>query len=544
MNLTAKSKVNLASLLPSLLMLPSTKMRLLIDSDRKVRSRKRLLVVLLCALPWISLVFASGSSSESNGPKTKAPPKQTKGNARSGQEVFRFETFGNEGFWTDAVRMPAGMVAAKITPVQILKLGLSVDSERLDADLKETIFQELKTDLSLENAPALNDPATTIKLVNANAVIGLVIRDSNHDGVMDARRGDKVGVSCVLCHGTTDASVFRMTKGGTIGKRVDGPTPHFLNVGALLAVGANSRALYPTLQHDLGGGKTIGRAPKGLTIHSSEAEVDAYLTNPKYYPIGTFDDTPDGFGNSVQIPPLFRQDLAAPYGSSGQNDKLDDFSNAVYTLLFDQTNLTSSGGRKFLNIVAGAAGDKLAHDYALVLAETGVTGYPYIQTSSIGKVGDARTPAGVRVDNQKLIDMNAYLMDLSAPKGIKGDPGATSRGRAMFVQNCTACHNVDKSKPVPPILIPMKKIFPGYSPKVLAIRKPPLSPIQNSPGTFDDKMIVVDASPGGEIRGNALPLLLDLAGKQRFLHDDSVSSFRHSTRSKAWPNRTASLLPE
>ena len=37
-------------------------------------------------------------------------------------------------------------------------------------------------------------------------------------------------------------------------------------------------------------------------------------------------------------------------------------------------------------------------------------------------------------------------------------------------------------------------------------------------------MIVVDASPGGGIRGNALPLLLDLARKPVFLHDNSVAS--------------------
>ena len=70
----------------------------------------------------------------------------------------------------------------------------------------------------------------------------------------------------------------------------------------------------------------------------------------------------------------------------------------------------------------------------------------------------------------------------------------------------------------------MKTIWPGYAPKVLAQRQAPLSPIQDSPGTFDDKMIVVDASPGGGIRGNALPLLLDLARKPVFLHDDSVKS--------------------
>nr|MBA3673156.1 hypothetical protein [Gemmatimonadaceae bacterium] len=53
---------------------------------------------------------------------------------------------------------------------------------------------------------------------------------------------------------------------------------------------------------------------------------------------------------------------------------------------------------------------------------------------------------------------------------------------------------------------------------------PPMSPIQDSPGTFDDKMIVEDASDRGEKRGTPLPLLLDLARTTLFLHDASVTS--------------------
>ena len=34
------------------------------------------------------------------------------GDVNVGKDVFRFETFGNEGFWTDAVRMPQGLKAA------------------------------------------------------------------------------------------------------------------------------------------------------------------------------------------------------------------------------------------------------------------------------------------------------------------------------------------------------------------------------------------------------------------------------------------------
>lgn len=50
----------------------------------------------------------------------------------------------------------------------------------------------------------------------------------------------------------------------------------------------------------------------------------------------------------------------------------------------------------------------------------------------------------------------------------------------------------------------------------------PLSPIEDSPGGYDDKMVVVDASERGEKRGVTLPLLLDLARKPAFLHDNSV----------------------
>jgi hypothetical protein len=115
--------------------------------------------------------------------------------------------------------------------------------------------------------------------------------------------------------------------------------------------------LYPLLQLALkaNGGKTLGRTPKGLTEDSTEEEVDAYLSNPEYYPVGMFDDTFDGNGDPMHNTPLFRQDLAAPFGSEGSIARLDNFSNLVYTGLFDPTNLTTPGGRAFLHELGGAA---------------------------------------------------------------------------------------------------------------------------------------------------------------------------------------------
>ena len=171
-------------------------------------SGKNYIPVVLADAPMRS---TPGGSHVSYGPDSSRNPfpHQT-GNAARGREVFRFETFGNEGFWTDAMRLPKGMMDAKFTPLDALKAGLHVDIERVPPDLSKALAKELKTDLSPENAPLLNDPATTVKLINANAVIGVVPRDTNRDMVMRVDAGDKVGIACAICHTITDESVYAM----------------------------------------------------------------------------------------------------------------------------------------------------------------------------------------------------------------------------------------------------------------------------------------------------------------------------------------------
>ncbi|MEP6800752.1 MAG: hypothetical protein ABJC07_02355 [Acidobacteriota bacterium] len=470
------------------------------------------------------------------------PPRQD-GNAVAGKDVFRFETFGNERFWTDAVRLPAGVMAAHVTPFQALKLGLEVDSDALDPATRQALTEQLKADPTGRTSALLNDAMMTGKLFNANAVIGMPVKDSNGDGVMDVTKGDKVGAACALCHTVTDGSVFRMVNGGSIGRRLDGRANHNLDLGAIFATATNSRALYPVLQLALkaNGGKTLGRAPTGLTDSSTEAEVDAYLNNRKFYPVGMFDDTFDGNGDPMHNTPLFRQDLAAPYGSEGTIARLDNFSNLVYTSLFDPTTLTTPGGRAFLHKLGGAAGDEIADSYVKVLAATGVTGYPYVKASPHPNPGSEEAPVGIRVDNTKLLDLNAYLAQLEAPPGARVDATAAARGRQVFrTAGCTSCHNVNQGKAVPTTIVPMNRIFPGDKPVVLAQREPPLNPVLNTPDSFfDDKMAVVNASLRGEVRGTALPLLLDLARKPVFLHDNSVASLEElldSRRGAAAPH--------
>jgi cytochrome c2 len=475
---------------------------------------------------------ASGAAPAQATAGTDGPADQGKnfpredGDASAGKEVFRFETFGNEGFWTDAVRLPQGMVAAGVTPFQALQLGVQIDMDAIDEATRAALTEQLKADPTGATSAWLNDPKNLPVLVNANAVIGMPAKDSNGDGRIDVGHGDKAGASCALCHTITDKAMLVTSKGGSIGHRIDGPANHDLDIATIFAAAANSRALYPVLQLKLAanGDKTLGRGKAAITEASSEAEVDAYLKDKSAYPVGMFDDTFDGNGDPMHNSPLFEQDLAAPYGSEGSIAKLDNFSNLVYTSLFDQTVLTTPGGRAFLHTLGGKAGDEIADDYVKVLAATKVTGYPYVKAQPQGKPGEEANPVGLRVDNRKLLDMNAYLSSLPSPHGKAGNAEQVASGRAVFRSaGCTGCHNADQSRRVPSNMVAMKTIFPGDDPVELAKREPPLNPVMNTvDNIFDDKMAVVNASMRGDVRGIALPLLLDLARKPVFLHDNSV----------------------
>ena len=91
---------------------------------------------------------ASQAKPASDGPAEGTPAPRQDGTASSGRDVFRFETFGNEGFWTDALRVPAGVMAAKVTPLQALQLGLTMDIDAVDPSTQGTLTEQLRRDPS------------------------------------------------------------------------------------------------------------------------------------------------------------------------------------------------------------------------------------------------------------------------------------------------------------------------------------------------------------------------------------------------------------
>ncbi len=180
------------------------------------KSSIALMVAALTACTSITTAVVSGAT----GPADQGVPMPSQmGDAALGREVFRFETFGNEGFWTDAVRLPAGVEAARVTPLQALELGLQVDSDAIEPAIAQRLMAELRADPSGRSSAMLNDPAMTGMMIKANAVIGM------------PAKGAKVGASCALCHTMADGSVFRSPMGGAIGRRIDGLANHSLNIG-------------------------------------------------------------------------------------------------------------------------------------------------------------------------------------------------------------------------------------------------------------------------------------------------------------------------
>jgi mono/diheme cytochrome c family protein len=147
------------------------------------------------------------------------PPDKPTG----GQQVFRFDTFGDEQLWTDTLQMHQAI--AQVSPATALSVGLKVDAQALPPAVVDALRA---------GQVDLNDPAVTIELLRLNAVVGVM------GSVDDRGRLTRVGITCALCHSTVDNAFAN-----GIGTRLDGWPNRDLNVGAILGL---SPALPDTLK--------------------------------------------------------------------------------------------------------------------------------------------------------------------------------------------------------------------------------------------------------------------------------------------------------
>jgi uncharacterized protein (TIGR03437 family) len=512
---------------------------------------------------WIS-VGKSQQSGPGDGPGPDLLPpafQHPVGDSVAGQAVFRYETFGNQGFWTDAMQLPQGIAAAKVTPLQALQLGMNVNAGALNSATAAALTAAIQ---QVQNGTdpaktALGDPNVTLSLIEQQAVQGVVVFDSTgaakaagNTGTLNLAGGDKVGITCALCHSITDNTVLApnatLKTAGGVGKELDGPANHVIDAGAIFATALRPLAYYPMmqLQYKALNNATVGRGDfAGLLTTSSaipnEQQAIQYLTGTsasgqRYYPVGQFDSFPDGIGAPVHNPPLFRTDLSAPWGIDGAVNTLNDFSNFVYTVSLDPTSILTPSGKQFLHSVAGAAGDEIVADYEQVLKSIGVipagvatlSVVPFVKAAQVTASTDG-APVGLRVDATKLNNLNAYTNSLQSPAPGPFDVKLAALGQAVFAGtgHCSGCHQLDPNKFVPPQLVPIKSIYPGYNPTIISTRSAPLSPIQKSFGGpspfYDNRMVIVDATREGNIKGFGLPLKVDLARRTALLHDDEIT---------------------
>ena len=135
-----------------------------------------------------------------------------------GKQIFRYDTFGDETFWTDTLKMDK-VIASAVDPTTALSVGLKVDAEALPAAVVKGIQ---------DGSISLTSTDTTIALLKLNAVVGVKGTVASVNGKDTLTR---VGITCALCHSTVDNSFAP-----GIGKRLDGWPNRDLNPGVIISL--------------------------------------------------------------------------------------------------------------------------------------------------------------------------------------------------------------------------------------------------------------------------------------------------------------------
>jgi cytochrome c2 len=305
-----------------------------------------------------------------------------------GKGIFRFDTFGDEAFWGDTVKLHLaieganlGGVGPGLSPNAALSLGLKVD---LDA-LPGNIVANLKGGkLDLDN------PATTVALLKLNAIVGLT-------GFFDSSGSlQSIGIQCALCHSIVDDSFAP-----GIGRRLDGWANRDLNVGAITALAPDLSVLANLLGTDE---TTVRQVLNAWGPGKFDAEL---LLDGKAF-------RPDGQSAATLIPPAF--------GLAGVNlHTWTGWGSVTHWNAF-VANLEMHGKGTFFD-------PRLNN--AIQFPVAAAAGF-----------GDVRNDPDLITS--KLAALHFYQLAIPAPKPPQGsfDEAAAARGQAIFNNkaDCARCH--------------------------------------------------------------------------------------------------------
>ena len=305
-----------------------------------------------------------------------------------GRKTFRYDTFGSEAFWGDALQLHKAIAGEKnggigpgVSPKTALSVGLKVDAEALPDALKKQLAA---------GKVNLDDPATTIALLKLNAVVG-VTAFTNPDGSVKS-----MGIQCAFCHSTVDSSFAP-----GIGKRLDGWANRDLNVGAIVSLAPNLKPFTDLLGVDVA---TV----KKVLASWGPGRYDAFL-NKDGKAFG-----PDGKQAGTLIPPAF--------GLAG----------------VDLATSTGSGSVTYWNAYVGVT---QMHGSGTYFDARFGNKDQYPVSAKSGSWNTRDKPDRVTA---KLAALHFYQLSMPAPKAPVGsyDKAAFERGKTVFNGSgkCATCH--------------------------------------------------------------------------------------------------------
>ncbi len=354
------------------------------------------LAVTLLALIAIALLLVSSSraqdDSTSRSKKIKAFDDQISDNAgqmiKEGREIFRNDTFGDEEFWGDLLQLHTAIKGAQlggvgpgVSPKTALGVGLKVDSDALPNSLTKRLKK---------GKVNLDDPATTLALLQLDAVVG-VKGFFNQDGSLRS-----MGISCAICHSTVDDSFAP-----GIGKRLDGWANRDLNVGAIVGLAPNLKPVADLLGVDEATVRTVLQS-----WGPGKFDAELFLDGKAF--------RPDGKSAATLIPPAF--------GLAGMNlHTWTGWGGVAHWNAF-VANLEMHGKGTF-------------YDPRLNDSQK----FPIAAKNGFGNV--RATPDLI---TSKLAALHFYQLSIPAPAALKSsfDKDAAARGQAIFAgkAQCSACH--------------------------------------------------------------------------------------------------------
>ncbi|HXJ39383.1 MAG TPA: hypothetical protein VNH18_08880 [Bryobacteraceae bacterium] len=380
--------------------------------SRRVSFRGRAVagVVLPTAALLIFMVHGARSQSTNND-ATASNAVQL---VSQGRQIFRFDTFGDQAFWGDMLKLHLAIEGARlggvgpgVSPKTALSVGLKVDVDALPKDLLAHLKQ---------GKVNLDDPAITLALLKLNAVVG-VTGIFNSAGTLQS-----MGIQCALCHSTVDNSLPALCAGviqpnpntGCVGHRLDGWANRDLNVGAIVALAPDLSSVANLLNTTQATVSTVLNS-WGPGKFDAELVLDGKAFNPQQVTDGVVTGT--NVPGATLIPPAF--------GLGGVNLHTWTGWGSIPHWNAFVANLEMHGKGRFWDPRLNNAAQ------FPIAAANGFGDLPHISPDD-----DQVTP--------KLQALQFYQLAIASPQPPAGsfDPAAAERGDALFSgkAKCNNCH--------------------------------------------------------------------------------------------------------